>query len=154
MTISFLYKLLILLQPNLIGGYIIISWSVFCKYWIAVVKDTVTVKAQNFIESLSVLYFCTSDIFAVKLGVLMYYCEKPFHIQTSTLFKMRISLQAPIPLLRRRLQENTQLLSELRQLGKWALTILPVSSFSWWVPALCLDSTVQHSPVWMVVSRV
>ena len=47
MTISTISaKLLILLQPDLIGWYIIISWSVLCKDWIAVVK--VIVKVRNY----------------------------------------------------------------------------------------------------------
>ena len=49
-------------NQNIIGWYIIISWSVLCKDWIAVVKVKVTVKVQNFIESLSILYFPTNDI--------------------------------------------------------------------------------------------
>ena len=40
-----------------IGWYIIIGWSVLCKDWIAMVKVKVTVKFQNFSESLSILYF-------------------------------------------------------------------------------------------------
>ena len=46
-------ELLTLLLPNLIGRYITISWSVLCTDWICVAK----VKVQNFIESLSILYF-------------------------------------------------------------------------------------------------
>ena len=52
---------LILLQLNLSTWYIIISWSVLCKYYIAVMEVKVTVKIQNFIESLSNLYFYTTD---------------------------------------------------------------------------------------------
>ena len=37
------------LQPNVIGWYIIISWSVLCRNWIVVFKVKVTVKVQNFI---------------------------------------------------------------------------------------------------------
>ena len=44
MTISTIpTELLILLQPNLIGWCMIISLSVMCKDWIAVVKITVKV---------------------------------------------------------------------------------------------------------------
>ena len=79
----FLPYLLILLLPNVIGQYNIISWGVFCTDWIAVAKVKITavkvknlswnvsckdgiavakvkvtaVKFQNFTESLSVLYF-------------------------------------------------------------------------------------------------
>ena len=44
------------LQPNSIGWYIIISWSVLCKKDIVVFKVRNTVKVQNFIESLCILY--------------------------------------------------------------------------------------------------
>ena len=44
-------ELLILLQPNLIGWYIIINWSALCKNQIVVFKVKITVKVQNFIES-------------------------------------------------------------------------------------------------------
>ena len=47
-----------LFATKLSGWYIIIHWSVLSvKNWIVVFKDKVTVKFQNFIESLSVLYF-------------------------------------------------------------------------------------------------
>ena len=38
------------------GWYIIISWSVLCNNWIVDFKVMVTVKIQNFIESLCILY--------------------------------------------------------------------------------------------------
>ena len=41
-------ELQIFLQPNLIGWYIIISWSAVCKNLIVVVKVKITVKVQNF----------------------------------------------------------------------------------------------------------
>ena len=50
-------ELLIFLQPNLMGWYIIISWSVLGKKWIVVFKVKVKVKAQNFISFLSIAYF-------------------------------------------------------------------------------------------------
>ena len=50
------YDLLIFLQPKLIGWYIIMSRSVLCKNWIIVFKVKVTVKVQNFIESIYILY--------------------------------------------------------------------------------------------------
>ena len=49
-------ELLIFLEPNLIRLRIIISWSVLCKNKIVVFKVKITVKVQNFIESLCVLY--------------------------------------------------------------------------------------------------
>ena len=49
-------ELLIFFQPNQFKRYIIISWNVLCINWIAVLKVTVTVKVQNFIESLCSLY--------------------------------------------------------------------------------------------------
>ena len=49
-------ELLIFLQPNVIGWYIIIGYSVLCKDCIVVFKVKITVKAQNFIESLCTLY--------------------------------------------------------------------------------------------------
>ena len=48
-------EVLILLQPNLVWWYIIMSWSVLWK--VAVFKVKVTVMVHNFIECLSVLYF-------------------------------------------------------------------------------------------------
>ena len=51
-----IYELLILLQPDFIGWYIFISRSILCKNKIIVFKVKVTVKVQNFIESLCVLY--------------------------------------------------------------------------------------------------
>ena len=47
-------ELLILLQPNLVWLYIVLSWSVLRKDWIAVVK--VTVMVWNFIVCLSVQF--------------------------------------------------------------------------------------------------
>ena len=44
------------LQPNLIGWYIIISWTDLCKKYIVVFKVKVSVKVQNSIESLCILY--------------------------------------------------------------------------------------------------
>ena len=49
-------ELLIFLQPDLIGWYIIMSWSALCKNEIVVFKVKITVKVQNFIESLCILY--------------------------------------------------------------------------------------------------
>ena len=48
--------LLIFWQPDLIGWYIIISWSVLCKNWIIVFKIRVTVKVKNFIVSSCISY--------------------------------------------------------------------------------------------------
>ena len=45
-------ELLISLQPSLIGWYIILSWSVFCKNWIVVSQVKVTMMS---IESLCIL---------------------------------------------------------------------------------------------------
>ena len=45
-----------LLQPDLIGWYSFISWSVFCKKLIVVFKVKITVKVQNLLESLCILY--------------------------------------------------------------------------------------------------
>ena len=45
--------------------------SVLCKNWIVALKIKVTVRVQNFIESLYIL--CTSDPLTTKLSVLMYY---------------------------------------------------------------------------------
>ena len=57
MTVSTISTgLLILLQPHLIGWYIIISKSVLCKTLIVVFKVKITEQVQNFIESLCVLY--------------------------------------------------------------------------------------------------
>ena len=50
------------MQLGLIGWYIILSWSVLCKNWIAVVNVKVVAKVQHFAELLSILYFCASDI--------------------------------------------------------------------------------------------
>ena len=47
-------ELLILLQPNLVWLYIVLSWTVLQKDWIAVV--TVAVMVWNFIVCLSVLF--------------------------------------------------------------------------------------------------
>ena len=67
-------EVLIFWQPNLIDWYIILSWSVLCKDWIALVMVKVTVKVQNLNRSLSILDLCTIDIFAIKLlGMLVYY---------------------------------------------------------------------------------
>ena len=41
--------------------------------WIAMFKVKVTVKVQIFTGSLLVLFFRTTDLFATKLGVLIYY---------------------------------------------------------------------------------
>ena len=67
MTVSTICtKLLVLLQSDFIGWYIIISWyintswTVLCIDRIVMIKVQVTVKVQNFIESLSVLYFLYS----------------------------------------------------------------------------------------------
>ena len=49
-------ELLIFLQPNLIGWYIIRSWRVLCKHWISVFKAKVTMKIQDFIKSLCTLH--------------------------------------------------------------------------------------------------
>ena len=57
MTVSTISaELLIFLKPNLIGLYIIISWSVLCKNQIVVFEVKITVTVQNCIESLCVLY--------------------------------------------------------------------------------------------------
>ena len=62
MTVSTVYtELLVLLQSDLIGWYMLISWyiniswTVLCIDLIVMIKVQVTVKVQNFIESLSVL---------------------------------------------------------------------------------------------------
>ena len=52
--LSYLLKVLTVLQPNLIGWYIIISWSVLCKIQIVIFKTTE--KVQNFIDALCILY--------------------------------------------------------------------------------------------------
>ena len=47
MTVSTISaELLIFLRPNLVGWYIVISWSVLCKKWMVVFKVIVTVKVQ------------------------------------------------------------------------------------------------------------
>ena len=57
MTVSTISaELLIFWQPNVIGWYIIIGYSVLCKDYNVVFKVKITVKAQNFIESLCTLY--------------------------------------------------------------------------------------------------
>ena len=65
-------ELLIFLQP-LMGWYFIIDWSILCKNWIVVFKVKATVKVQNFIESLCMFLFCTTDLLATKVGVLICY---------------------------------------------------------------------------------
>ena len=73
MTVSTTFtELLIFLQPNLKGWYIIISCSVMDKNWIVVFEVKVRVNFQNFIESLSSM-FCTNDLLAIKVGMFMYY---------------------------------------------------------------------------------
>ena len=42
-------ELLLFLQPDAIGWYAIIFWSVLCKDWIAVFRVKVTVKVQIFV---------------------------------------------------------------------------------------------------------
>ena len=65
MTVSTISaELLTFLQPDLIGLYIIIDWSALCKNKVVVFKVKVTVKVQNFIESLCT--FCTTDLLATK----------------------------------------------------------------------------------------
>ena len=49
-------EMLIFLQPDLIGWYIITSWSVLCKNYIVLFKVKVTVSILNYIESLCILY--------------------------------------------------------------------------------------------------
>ena len=67
-------KLLIFLQPNLVWWYSIISQSVWWKDWTAVFKFKGIVMGENFIQCfLSVHIFSTTDAFAAKLGVQMYY---------------------------------------------------------------------------------
>ena len=57
MTVSTIYaELLIFLQSNLIGWYIIISLSVLCKNYIVVFKVKTTVQVQNFMEFLCILF--------------------------------------------------------------------------------------------------
>ena len=65
-------ELLFFLQLNLIGWYIIISWSVLCKNRIVVFKVKITVKVQKFVEFHVSYIFCTTDLLATK-GVLIYY---------------------------------------------------------------------------------
>ena len=48
-------ELLNFFQPDLIGWYIIISWSVLCKNYIVIFKVKITVKIHNFIESLCII---------------------------------------------------------------------------------------------------
>ena len=53
MTVSTIStELLIFLQPNLIGWFIVVSWNDLCQNWIVVFKVKVTAKVQNFIDSL------------------------------------------------------------------------------------------------------
>ena len=47
----------VLLRTDLVRWYIITSWGVLWKDWIAVLKVKVTEKVQNFIQCLSILYF-------------------------------------------------------------------------------------------------
>ena len=60
---------LLFLQPSLNGWYIIIFWSVLCKYWIAVFIVKVTVKVQIFIGFLSVIF---SVPLVTNFGVLVF----------------------------------------------------------------------------------
>ena len=57
MTVSTIStELLIILQANLVGWYIIISWGALCKNKIIVFKVKIIVKVRKFIESLCILY--------------------------------------------------------------------------------------------------
>ena len=59
MAVSTIFaELLIVLQPNLIGWYIIVSWSVLCKkqQQMIVFKIKITGRVQNFIEFLCISY--------------------------------------------------------------------------------------------------
>ena len=66
-------ELLIFLQPHLIGWYIIISWSVLYKNLIVVFKLKITVQVQNLFNLYVSYIFCTTDLLATKLGVLIDY---------------------------------------------------------------------------------
>ena len=58
MTISSVsFDLLILLLPNLVWWYIIISQSVLCRNWNVLFKVKITAKSQNVNECLSIWYF-------------------------------------------------------------------------------------------------
>ena len=72
MTVSTISAELIFLQPNLVGWYIIISWSVLCKNsWFSKSRSQCRYKT---LLNLYVSYiFCTTDLLATKEGVLIFY---------------------------------------------------------------------------------
>ena len=75
MTVSTISaELPIFLQSNLMGWYIIISWSVLCK------KIDCSFQGQNHSEGSELLLnlyvsyiFCTTALLATEVGVLIYY---------------------------------------------------------------------------------
>ena len=69
------------LPPNLVQFYIIISWSVLWKYWIAVFKVKVTAKVQTFSECLPEDTFWTTWPFAVILGMVMHHYQPQCHLK-------------------------------------------------------------------------
>ena len=89
MTVSDIsIEVMIFLHPNLVGWHIIISWrGVFFVVVVVVVCVCMCVKirllfsrsrSQGRIKTLLTLYvfdmFCTTDLLATKLAVLIYYC--------------------------------------------------------------------------------
>ena len=132
------FELLILLLPNLVWKYIIISQSVLWRNWIVVFKVKVTEKFQNISECMSKWYFFNCWTFL--LPNLVWWClimsQIVFQKDWFAVFKIKVTLKDNI--IKTRLLNMLSELLILLQLNLvwWYITIWRIVVWKDWIALL------------------